>query len=76
MRILIRSNSYEGPAVVTLLVNGSPTLFSTTIPAGSTQDIDIAGGVDVFDSDRISVALDEPTEPAGLIDLIVSYEIK
>jgi hypothetical protein len=79
MRILIESNTYNGPAVVAIFVNGSPTLLSPAIPAGGTLDIDVPGIVDILDSDRISVRLDisaVPVNPFQLISLSVSYEIK
>jgi hypothetical protein len=75
---LIQSNAYNGPAVVTLFVNGSPTLLTTTIPAESTSDIDVPGMVDILDGDRISVLLDTSAVPVTpqTIHLTVSYEIK
>lgn len=75
MRVLIASNSYDGPAVVTLLVNGNPTLLTTTIPAGSTADIDVPGTVNVLDGERVSMVLDTSAVSNGEIRLSVSYEI-
>ena len=76
MRILVTENSYDGVAIVTLMVNGTATLLTATIPAGSTADIDVAGSVGVVDGDRISVVLDRSAPTAGLIRLSVSYEIQ
>ena len=78
MRVLIDSNPYQGPAVLTLLVNGNPTLISTVIPAGSTLDIDVPGTVDILDGDRISLQLDTSAVPVNnqAIFLSVSYEIE
>ncbi len=75
MRILINTNSYSGPAVVTLFVNGIPTLLSTTIPPGSTTDIDVPGTVAVLDGDKVSVRMDRTAVSSGLIMLTISYEI-
>ena len=63
MRVLIDSNQYMGPTVLALHVNGSQTLLSTSIPAGSTSDIDIPGMVDILDGDRISIELDNSEVP-------------
>jgi hypothetical protein len=76
MRVLIVSNSYNGPAVVTVFINGSPTSLSAHIPAGSTSDIDIPGTVTILDGDAISVLMDVRSVSAGLIYLTVSYEVK
>jgi hypothetical protein len=78
IRVLIDSNTFSGPAIVTIFVNGISTLLSTTIPAGSTSDIDVPGVVDILDGDRISVMMDisAVTVNGGLIRLTVSYEIK
>jgi hypothetical protein len=73
-RIRIISNSYNGRAVVTLFVNGNPSV-STTIPAGSTTDIDVPGTVDVFDGDRVSVIIDQSAVSSGSMEIGVSYEI-
>ena len=75
MRILINSNSYSGPAVVTLFINGIPTLFSTTVPPESTTDIDVPGAVTVLDGDRVSVKMDRTAVSSGTIYLTISYEI-
>ena len=76
MRILVTSNSYNGPTTVTLLVNGVATSLSATIPAGSTADIDVVGPVAVLDGQRVSVRADTPTVSSGSIALSVSYEIQ
>ena len=76
MRILVTSNSYNGPTTVTLLVNGVATSLSATIPAGSTADIDVVGPVAVLDGQRVSVSADTPTVSSGFIALSVSYEIQ
>jgi hypothetical protein len=83
MRVFINFNTLPGPTVLVLFVNGSPTLLSTSIPAGSPADIDVPGMVDILDGDRISVMLDtsavpEPPagQPANAISITVSYEVK
>jgi hypothetical protein len=76
MRILVTSNSYNGPTTVTLLVNGVATSLSATIPAGSTANIDVVGPVAVLDGQRVSVRADTPTVSSGFIALSVSYEIQ
>jgi hypothetical protein len=76
MRILVTENSYNGVAIVTLMVNGTATLLTATIPTGSTAAIDVAGSVGVVDGDRISVVLDRSAPTVGLIRLSVSYEIQ
>jgi hypothetical protein len=76
MRILVTSNSYNGPTTVTLLVNGVATSLSAAIPAGSTANIDVVGPVAVLDGQRVSVRADTPTVSSGFIALSVSYEIQ
>jgi len=75
IRIFVLSNSYNGAAIVTLFVDGSPTSLSATIPTGSTGAIDIAGTVDVFDGEGISVVMDTDAVNSGSISLSVSYEV-
>jgi hypothetical protein len=75
MRILINSNSFNGPAVVTLFVNGIRSELSTTIPPGSTTDIDVPGAVTALDGDRIAVRIDGTAVSSGLMQLTISYEI-
>ena len=76
MRIFIESNSYNGPAVVTLVVNGNSTRLSTTIPAGSTSSINVPGTVGILDGDRVSVQMDATAASGGQIGISVSYIIK
>jgi hypothetical protein len=77
VRILIESNSYNAPAVVTLFVNGAPTSITATIPGGSTADINVPGAVGILDGDKVSVLLAGSAGlTGGAIDLSVSYEIK
>jgi hypothetical protein len=76
MRVLITSNSYNGPTTVTLFVNGGATSLSATIPGGSTADIDVVGPVAVLDGQRVSVRADAPTVSSGFIALSVSYAIQ
>jgi len=75
IRIFVLSNSYNGAAIVTLFVDGSPTSLSATIPTESTGAIDIAGTVDVFDGEGISVVMDTDAVNSGSISLSVSYEV-
>ncbi len=74
-RIRIVSNSFNGPAVVTLFVNGNPTSISTTIPAGNTSDLDVPPTVNVVDGDSVSVVMDVSAISDGGIEISVSYEI-
>ena len=75
MRILIPSNSDNGAVVVTLFVNGSSTLLTTTIPPGSTADVNVSGAVNVFDGDKVSVIMDSSAAISGVISITVSYEV-
>ena len=76
MRILVPSNSYNGPTTVRIFVNGAATSLSATIPAGSTADIDVPGTVAVLDGQRVSVVADATTVSSGFIAVSVSYEIQ
>ncbi len=76
MRILVTSNTYNGPTTVTLFVNGGATALSTTIPAGSTTNIDVVGPVAVLDGQKVSVMASAPSVTLGFIALSVSYEIQ
>jgi hypothetical protein len=76
MRILIFRNTFNGPAKLTLIVNGNPTAVSTTIPAGSTADINVRGSASILDGDRISVQADESAATTGDLGFNVSYEVE
>ena len=76
MRILIESNSYDGPAIVTVFLNGIATSLSATIPAGSIGGIDAAGTVTVLDGDSVSVWMNQIAVSSGEIALNVSYEVE
>jgi len=76
MRVLVPSNTYNGPTTVTIHVNGAATSLSAVIPPGSTADIDVAGTVAVLDGQRVSVVADAPTVTSGSITVSVSYEIQ
>jgi hypothetical protein len=75
MRVLVRSNTYDGASPMTLLVNGAPTALATVIPAGSTADIDVAGTVAISDGDQVQIILDRGASTTGTLEVIVSYEI-
>jgi hypothetical protein len=75
MRVLVRSNTYDGASPMTLLVNGAPTALATVIPAGSTADIDVPGTVAISDGDQVSIILDRGASTTGTLEVIVSYEI-
>ena len=75
MRILVRSNTYNGATPVTLMVNGVATVVSTVIPPGSTANIDVPGTVSIVDGDQISIVLDRGGSSAGFLELSIAYEI-
>lgn len=76
MRILVRSNTYNGATPVTLVVNGVPTAVTTVIPAGSTANIDVPGSVTIVDGDKIAVVMNRGASSSGFLEFIVSYEIQ
>jgi hypothetical protein len=75
MRILVRTNTYNGSTPVTLMVNGVPTAVTTVIPAGSTANIDVPGTVTIVDGDQISIVMDRGASSAGFLEFSVAYEI-
>ena len=75
MRILVRSNTYNGSTPVTLMVNGIATLVSTVIPAGSTANIDVPFTATVADGDQISIVMDRGASFSGFLEISVAYEI-
>ena len=76
MRILVTSNTYNGATPVTLQVNGLATAIATTIPAGSTSNIDVPGTVSIADGDRVSIVMDRGASSAGFLEFSVAYEIR
>ncbi|MEK6371690.1 MAG: hypothetical protein AABO58_03245 [Acidobacteriota bacterium] len=76
MRILVRSNTFNGATPVTLVVNGVPTAVTTVIPAGSTANIDVPGSVTIVDGDKIAVVMNRGASSSGFLEFIVSYEIQ
>jgi hypothetical protein len=76
MRILVRSNTYNGATPVTLVVNGVPTAVTTVIPAGSTANIDVPGSVAIVDGDKIAVVMNRGASSSGFLEFIVSYVIQ
>lgn len=76
MRILVRSNTYNGATPVTLMVNGVATAVTTVIPAGSTANIDVPGTATIVDGDRISVVMDRGASSSGFLEFTVAYEIQ
>ena len=75
MRILVRTNTFNGATPVTLQVNGVATLITTVIPAGSTANIDVPGTVAIIDGDQISIVCDRGASSAGFLEFSVAYEI-
>ena len=75
VRIRITSNSFDGPAVVTFIVDGHATAISTVVLAGSTSDVDIPHTVEVLDGNRLAITMDVSAISGGSIDLAVTYEI-
>jgi hypothetical protein len=75
MRILVRTNTYNGSTPVTLMVNGVPTTVTTVIPAGSTANIDVPGTVTIVDGDQISIVMDRGASSAGFLEFSVAYEV-
>jgi hypothetical protein len=76
MRILVRSNTYNGATPVTLMVNGLATAVTTVIPAGSTANINVPGSVAIVDGDKIAVVMNRGASSSGFLEFIVSYEIQ
>lgn len=76
MRLLFFRNDVDGDVVVTLYVNGNPTAISTTVAAGSTASVDVAGTVDVSDGDTLSVMLDTTGVTDGDFWFSSSYELQ
>ena len=76
MRILVRSNTYNGATPVTLMVNGVATAVAAVIPAGSTSNIDVPGSVAIADGDRVSVVMDRGASSSGFLEFTVAYEIQ
>jgi len=76
MRILVRSNTYNGATPVTLMVNGVATAVTAVIPAGSTSNIDVPGSVTIVDGDRVSVVMDRGASSSGFLEFTVAYEIQ
>ena len=75
MRILVRTNTYNGPTPVTLMVNGVATAVSTVILPGSTANIDVPGTVTIVDGDQISIVLDRGASSVGFLEISIAYEI-
>ena len=75
MRILVRTNTYNGSTPVTLMVNGIATAVTTVIPAGSTANIDVPGTVAIVDRDQVSVVMDRGASSSGFLEISVAYEI-
>lgn len=76
MRILVRSNTYNGATPVTLMVNGVATAVTAVIPPGSTSNIDVPGSATIVDGDRISVVMDRGASSSGFLEFTVAYEIQ
>jgi len=75
MRILVRTNTYNGATPVTLMVNGLATAVSTVIAAGSTANIDVPGTVAIVDGDQVSIVMDRGASSAGFLEISIAYEI-
>ena len=76
MRILVRTNTYNGATPVTLMVNGLATAVTTVIPAGSTANINVPGTVAIVDGDRVSIVCDRGASSSGFLEFSVAYEIR
>lgn len=75
MRILVRSNTYNGSTPVTLMVNGIATAVTTVIPAGSTANIDVPGTATIVDGDQVSIVMDRGASSSGFLEISIAYEI-
>jgi len=75
MRILVRTNTFNGATPVTLMVNGVATTVSTVIPPGSTANIDVPGTVAILDGDQVSIVCDRGASSAGFLEFSVAYEV-
>ena len=76
IRGLVRQNSFAGPAVVTLFVDGAATSLSATIPAGSTASFEIPGSISVSGGQRVAVKMDLAAAVSGIGEVVVSYETR
>jgi hypothetical protein len=76
VRVMVRSNSYNGAEVLSLFVGGAPTPLTATVPAGSTGNFDISGSISVPSGERVAMMLDRSAPTSGEIAVSASYEIR